>query len=97
MRCRACDRMIEPHWWQPEGASAPILNDLCSLCLPWSKAVTAEAEAEPGAVVVWPKAVALHPSDMLAFSEGVGGEASFSGFAVPRNEESERDEGMDAP
>lgn len=97
MRCRACDRSMEPRWWQPEGAESPILEDLCSLCLPWSRAALTEAEAEPGAAVVWPKAVALHPSDMLAFSEGVGAETSHTGFAVPRNVESEHDEGMDAP
>jgi hypothetical protein len=77
MRCRGCDREIEVKWHQPAGAEAPILEDLCSLCLPWSVAVlrSAEHKADPEnhPAPFWPKKAGLMPDVMEAYSDTAAG------------------------
>lgn len=37
MRCSACNCEIEVVWRMPEGASAPILENLCLVCQAWAE------------------------------------------------------------
>jgi hypothetical protein len=77
MRCRGCDREMEVRWHHPEGAETPVLEDLCSYCLPWSLAVlrSAEHKADPESnpAPFWPKKASLAPELMEAFSDGAAG------------------------
>lgn len=43
MRCRGCNCEIKVMWRQPDGAAAPLLEDLCLVCQAW-----AEVAKQPG-------------------------------------------------
>lgn len=72
MRCRACNRTMEVRWCVPEGAEQPVLEELCSHCLPWTKAVLKSAQ-EPASAVFWPSAPSLPADHMKALSERPAG------------------------
>lgn len=33
MHCKACDAIMEPVFWLPDGASEPVLETCCPMCL----------------------------------------------------------------
>lgn len=74
MRCKACDRIMEVKWTRHEGCSDPVLEELCSVCIPWSKAVLRNAEDKEEAAY-WPASAGLPGELMVAHKEAAAGPA----------------------